>query len=189
VKRASVALFAVLLVGSLLAACGGSASSEAPEGASDSTAPSESPGDTTAATPAANPTTTSAPTSSPTATASPRSESWSVVASLDRQSNRAFSSFFESPFFTPKTGDMRIEWSLAPLADEWSAGIVVFKKGQTPENSTGAVDDLRGLAYIEPGSQYESGGTMTFRLQKGKPYYILTEMWHSGVNVTVSEKD
>ena len=97
--------------------------------------------------------------------------SWTTVALLVEVNNSTFNDDYRTTLFTAKTGKMRIKWHFKPLKSNYTWAVVVFRKGQTPENSLG-VSPIT-MREVSPNS-----GSKDFKVKKGKQYYLWIEIWH-----------
>ena len=96
---------------------------------------------------------------------------WATVALLVEVNNSTFNDDYRTTLFTAKTGKMRIKWHFKPLKSNYTWAVVVFRKGQTPENSLG-VSPIT-MREVSPNS-----GSKDFKVKKGKQYYLWIEIWH-----------
>jgi hypothetical protein len=108
---------------------------------------------------------------------------WSKIAEtlLTEVNDETFSSQYRSPLFTSTTGRLKVTWEVGPRQSNYSWAIVVFRKGQTPDNSTGVGPLLLSEAGVP------DKGTRTFTVTAGKQYYLWMQIWHCEASAVVWE--
>jgi len=131
-----------------------------------------------------NPQASSRPAPTSTAVVSDAS-TWAELASLNEQNNEQYNSDFKSPYFVPKSRQLKVDWKASPLQGEYNWNIAVFRRGQNPNNSNGVAPVLMSDATYGTGTP--DSGSETFKTKPGEQYYLWIEIWHNQMQVTLSE--
>jgi hypothetical protein len=113
----------------------------------------------------------------------PYEYAWTRIAEtlLTEENDEAASSDHASPLFTARTGRLKVTWEIEPRHRDSTWAIVVFRKGQTPDNSTGVGPLLMsGTGIADKGSE-------TFKVPAWREYYLWMRIWQCRASAGVWE--
>lgn len=148
---------------------------------------SDTPTDSAVApTPASTPQETAQPTPTPAKTnATAKPVSWTGVALLSEVNYNGYNSAFSTPLLFAETGKLKVEWDVDSTEDEYNWNIVVFREGQTPDNSTSVGPMLSSDATFDTGTPDK--GSKAFKVKSGEQYYVRMEIVRCRASVILSE--